>query len=348
MIVNGVDLDGLAHETDTLTFPDPVPGRCVHIDADFLAYQVSYESDTSTKTFDDMQHNAEMATETLRLLAGASHVHLHLTPSTSNKGGRFDHALLKEYQGNRLDKPKPRYLGIMREWLAQKFPGTLHETCEADDGMSSMQYAAVANGRKNFSIIASKDKDLTMVPGLHLDWDKGIIRETDEFGHIEIVIKSGGKKLVGLGQKYFWAQMLMGDGADNISGLPRITGKVANKIRPTKEIEKALDIIASGEVGTPKYLKAKSTLATRPSLAVGPVMAYDLLDAVNSNRVAFEVVKNLYRDYGETIGFTHWKTGEPVHWSKAFTSEAQLLWMRRNKEDPNCVFKWFKEIHEVH
>lgn len=312
MELNGIDLGGLAHEVSTLDIPEPVKGRTCHIDADFLAYQCSAQrSDgTDTKTFEDMKHNAEVTIETIRSLSGSEFVHLHLTPSTSTKGNRPALALIKGYQLNRVGKEHPQYLNIMRIHLAEKYPGTLHQFCEADDGMSSSQYKALSTGNRDLSIIWSKDKDLSMVPGLHLDPDTGAIKETaDDFGSIWIDSSKSSKKCVGLGQKFFWAQMLMGDSADNISGLPaNWRGK---QIAPKK---------------------------------IGPVYAHELLQEVTSNAEAFTLVKKLYRLYGENIGFKHWRDGTPVPWQMAFLSEAQLLWMRKDKTNEKCVVNWFKEI----
>ena len=354
MKVNGIelgDLDGLAHDAETVEYPPQVAGRTVHIDADFLAYQVTAESadGTSDKTYEDMQHNAEVAVETLRGLAAAQHVHLHLTPSTSNKGGRYDLALLKEYQGNREDKPKPRYLGIMREWLAKRYPGTLHQFCEADDGMSSAQYAAIERGEKNLSIIASKDKDLRMVPGLQLNWDTGAIHDTgdDDFGYVELVQRttpSGTTNLLkGYGQKFFWAQMLIGDAADNISGLPAIPGYVMNFIKPIKATIKARAILEDETASDEKRAKAEAVLAERKDGLCGPATAILVLDMLENEGTAFMTIKGLYKRYGESTGFVHYKTGDPVPWGKAFASEGQLLWMRKNPTDVNCVLNYWRQ-----
>lgn len=359
MIVNGIELanlDGLAHDAETLELPPQVPGRTVQIDADFLAYQTTAEKadGTDDRTFDDMKHNAEVAVETLRGLAAAQHVHLHLTPSTSNKGGRYELALLKEYQGNRIDKPKPRYLGIMREWLAKRYPGTLYQFCEADDGMASAQYAAIDRGDRNLSVIASKDKDLRMVPGLHVDWDTGQLRDTgdddgDDFGYVELVERttpSGTtKQLKGFGRKFFWAQMLIGDTADNISGLPAIPGHVMNSIKPTKASNKAC-LVLQDEGATEKQKEnARKVLAERKDGLCGPATAILILDLIGDNEAtAFVTIKNLFKRYGDTTGFVHHKTGDPVPWGKAFASEGQLLWMRKNATDPNCVLNYWRGL----
>lgn len=349
-LLSGIDLDGLAHDVEAIELPPVQKNRVVHIDADFLAYQVSYEKadGTDTKTIDDMKHNAEIAVETLRGLAAAEFVHLHLTPSDSNKGGRFEQALLKEYQANRADKEKPRYLNIIRNWLEERYNGTQHRDCEADDGMSSAQYKAIDAGSRNLSIIASKDKDLSMVPGLHLDWDRGSIHETEtDYGSLWLYEKRSAsgvmtKKVKGYGQKFFWAQMLMGDQADNISGLPKVVGSVLNKVSPTQAIENAYRIIENPISNAAMKAKAQRTIDERKAAACGPVMAMNLLADVNNNKDAFNAVRDLYQKYGETVGFTHWQTGAPVDWTFAFVSEARLLWMRRDRTNPDDVLNWWR------
>lgn len=348
MILNGIDLDGLCEDmTGGVKFPDPVPGRVAHIDADFLAYQVSYERVDEPRTIDEMQHNAETAVHMLRQLAGATQVHLHITPATSDKGGRYKQAIIKEYQGNRIDKPKPRYLHLIRDWMGRAFPATLHMDCEADDGMSSAQYAAIAAGQRNLSIIVSKDKDLNMVPGLHMDWDSGEIEDTGtDFGHIWTKRRNDGTlKVVGLGQKFFWCQLLMGDSADNISGLPKLPAYLLNEVKPTKETTLARTILMSPNANEAQKAKARKILDERKPALCGPVLAYSVVQATTSNRDAYELVRDAYRTLGEgPYTFMHWKTGEVVTWQQAFVSEMQLLWMRRNRKDPMDVIRWLQEV----
>ena len=348
MQVNGIDLAGLAEDAGQIAIPEPVQGRVVHIDADFLAYQVTAQraDGTDVKTFDDMKHNAGIAVQMLKSLAAATAVHLHLTPSSSDKGGRFEQALLKEYQGNREDKVKPQYLNIMREHLSKAYPATMHQLCEADDGMSSSQYAAMAAGQRHLSIIASKDKDLNMVPGLHLDWDTGVITDTaSDFGEIHMrVTPSGAKKLTGYGQKFFWAQMLTGDTADNISGLPKLVGPLLNNVKPTQEITKATGILLTHPAGSVQHNKALDVLRNRKAGQVGPVLAELCLDEYDTNIKCFEYVKTCFRMYGEEFGFQNYRDGTPVTWGAAFASEAKLLWMRREKHNRNDVLNWLREI----
>lgn len=342
-------LEGLAHEG---SYPDIVPGRTVHIDADFVAYHISYEKPDDPKTIDDMQHNAEVIIEHIRRMAAAEHVHMHLTPSTSNKGGRYVFAIQKPYQGNREDKPKPRLLHIMRQWLSDRYPGTLHEHCEADDGMSSSQLAAIQAGQTDLSIIASKDKDLRMVPGWHMVWDTGelvFVDPANPFGWVELHERKSPlgqvtKQLKGYGHKWFWAQMLIGDGADNIQGLPKITGPFMNSIEPTAPVLKAQAILKDKDATEKQRAKAIETLNERKAGLCGPAKAIKLLDLVHDNVQALLLVKALYEDYGKTFGFVHHSTGQPVSWDQVFLSEARMLWMRADRTNPDCVVNFLQEI----
>lgn len=326
MIVNGIDLSDLTPHMPAENFPDTVPGRTVHIDADFLAYMVSYEKTRKDAVtgklvviepikLEDMYHNCSVAVEKIRRMAGAQFAHLHLTPGTSTKGDRPALAIQKEYQANRKDKPKPDKLHIMRDWMARNFPSTMNQFAEADDSMAAAQYAAIKAGASNLSVICSKDKDLMMVAGLHLDWDSGkITRPTNELGHentfgsIWLVEKSS-TKVAGIGTKFFWAQMLMGDTADNIQGLP---------------------LLHSAQLSKPKK--------------VGPVLTNAVLCNVDSDKEAFQLVKGYYEAHGNEVGYTHWLTQESVPWQKVLISEMQMLWMRRDPTDANDVLKWIKEI----
>jgi len=331
LIIAGIDLEGLAHANSSsqLVFPDPWPGRVAHIDADFLAYQASFERKDDPKTFEEMKSNARIMVENLRLLAGAETVHLHLTPGTSDKGKRFDIALLKEYQANRKDKEKPRYLHVIRQWFNSAYPATLHQLCEADDGMASEQYSALARGDRAKSIIVSKDKDLAMVPGLHMDWDNGSIVDVD-FGSIWIDDTKSSKKLRGFGEKFFWAQMLMGDSADNISGLPFLhRSLVAHHCPPT-----ALVTAGSVEAYNRELRKIKDKKC-------GPVMAFAMLEQADTAKMCFDIVTNAFKLAGP---YANWRDGTEITWQQAFLSECKLLWMRKDPHNENCVLDYIRRI----
>lgn len=338
----GLDVNELTgHALETPDYPDTVPGRVLHIDGDFLAYQVSADDE---KSLDSMMHNHDVAVDTLRLLAGAEKAVSHLTASHGDKGRRFEIAIQKEYQGNRKNKAKPKHLHTIKSWMHLKRGAISHEIQEADDGLCQENWKAYTSDDPHSSVLVSKDKDLQMCQGLHLDWDTGELEFVDGYGYVELDRSKSSPKIVGKGPAYFWAQMLTGDGADAIAGLPKLPGSVLNAVKPTKATTEAMRILAqSSPVECPKHKKARETLAKRKPGLCGPVIAHELMKKVKNDKQAFELIKTLYEKYGQDIGFTHWATGDPVEWQKVFVSEAKLLWMRR-VPDENDVLQYFKEI----
>lgn len=309
MIINGIDTSKLVGHEVGVPFPAEVRGRVCQIDGDFLAYQVSTAPDVSLW---DMYSNCESMIEKIRKRAAAETAIVYLTPRGSNKGRRYEVAMLKEYQANRVAKPKPEFLHVIREWMHKELGATLCTDCEADDGMSMAQYTAIKQGKQNLSIIATRDKDLRMVPGLALDWVSHVITDTgkDPFGYIELVQNNSGvKKITGRGSKFFWAQLLMGDAADNISGLPKICD--------------------------PQYLKGKP-------VRCGAVGAFNILQDKKNDLECFTTVLSLFRMACEHEQFVNWRNQEPISAEEGFSSEACLLWMRR-ENNANDFLDWMKE-----
>jgi hypothetical protein len=205
-------------------YPSPVSGRVAHIDADFMCYQVSAETRDEMdgikprRSLDDMKYNAQRGLEHLMRMTGSTSYVAHITPSGSNKGNRDVLALTKGYQANRKDKAKPEHLSTIRTFIGEELPSVVHLDQEADDGMAQANYNATDS---NLSVIVSKDKDLRMAPGLHWDFDDECIVDVDDpFGSIWVDRTKKSAKVLGWGTKFFWAQLLMGDTADNIAGLP--------------------------------------------------------------------------------------------------------------------------------
>ena len=314
-------------------YPPVCPGRVAHIDADFLAYMASAEPmplktkmkdmtpeevvvyvrsfEENRMTLEHVLYKADVMIEDKMRECAASMAVLHLTPTGSTKGGRYDTAIQKEYQAKR-ESEKPRYLNEVREHMANKtgrIQGKSWDNAEADDGMAQAAWAAHREGTSTLVVVATKDKDLNMVPGLHLDWDTGIIEgASDTFGSIQINVKFSKagtkiKKLVGYGTKFFWAQMLMGDPVDNIQGVPFATINGKRK-------------------------------------KVGLVGAYELLEEATTDSECLRIVTEAYKENE----YAHWLTDEPVGWADVFWSEAQMLWMQRTPGEVWDVKNWVKEI----
>lgn len=300
-------------------YPAMVTGRTAHIDADFLAYMASYERKDEDSSLDDILHRTDVMIKDKRLQAGCDRAVLHVTPNTSDKGGRYDVAIQRKYQGQRKSDTKPRYLETVRSYMADMVgthTGANWETAEADDGMAEAAWKEYHAGHAGTIVIVTKDKDLRMCPGLHLDWDTGNLHDCgrDTFGSIEIQSREGKvdpktgkpkitKKPHGWGTKWFWMQLLMGDTADHIRGCPKawINGK---------------------------------------HKACGAIGAYDLLATATDDLECLRTVMQAYK----SNTYTHWETGDVASWQDVFWSEAQMLWMQRTPGDINDVKIWTKEM----
>ena len=184
-----------------------VPGRRVHIDADMLAYQCGGNDDTDVAT---SRRILKSKIDLLKDASGAEGVLLHLTASGSTKGHRAVIAYTKPYQGQRKGH-RPKNWQYLRDYMAEGLAGPVKQWFdrEADDGFGFI--SAHCHG----DVIATRDKDMRMLPGLHLNWDtyELVKVEPDQFA-----LEAGGKLY---GHKWFWTQMLWGDAADNIPGLPK-------------------------------------------------------------------------------------------------------------------------------
>lgn len=305
----GVDLDNLESQLGTPQVP-VVKGRVAHIDADFMAYIVSADTraeQDGLKAMRNLPHKFGQIKEFaayLTRLVGAEKSVLHVTPHGSNKGNRPDQAVQAEYQANRKGKAAPEHLIPIRSFIIDECQGVPHMDQEADDGLVQAMYADPIN-----SVIVSDDKDLLMAPGLHYvpnskEWhDVG----WDDFGKLWIDDSGSQKKVRGYGPLFFFFQLLMGDSADNIKGLPLAAGK-------TKAVK------------------------------VGQMKALELISGVDNVKDAFSHVRTLFntaQDEHEHV-FKHWKTGEVVTPNQALMGDMQTLWMRRSR-NPKDVIQFLKE-----
>jgi len=137
-ILFGVPLTELPEQT-AVQYRITIPNRVLQIDGDFICYYATCHEDEPWET---MKRSAFSQIEHLRKLAGAEVANVHLTAKNSNKGGRYGQAILKEYQGTRQGKPKPKMLEQMRLELAghkgNLFNAFYWSDREADDGMTTM------------------------------------------------------------------------------------------------------------------------------------------------------------------------------------------------------------------
>jgi hypothetical protein len=249
--------------------PVMVPGLTLHVDGDYLAYFASGNDET---TQGQARTNAVNLLEAARVAAGAEHIVVHNTAKGCNKGERYLIATVKPYQANRKSGVKPRNHSFLQDWLME-YEGAGFKvknwlTREADDGMAACLHHAIGTPQ-GYAAIFTADKDLRMIPGLHVIWKHvNGFRETVRVspGCFERIGPAG--KMYGT--KFFWLQMLMGDTADNCPGL-------------------------EGHV----VLNAKKEEYFKP---MGEKTAEAYLKDCKTNDDAYEVVSALYRKYYDRKG----------------------------------------------
>jgi DNA polymerase-1 len=288
-----------------------VSGRILQYDADFGAYECGCWLDESV---DSNIRALKKHIEIKRKLAGAQFVNNHIT--LGMKGGREQIATVKPYQAQRSGQNvevKER-VAILRNFLVsyqtENVTPVVNLLQEADDSMTQHQHKMLHSGienAKNLSVIMSGDKDLNMAMGLHCDQKTGKMVRANGYGTVSYQdVGNLQPKLVGYGTGWFWHQLLMGDTADNIAGLPKISGKLANRYLPTKTYN-------------PK----------RKALQCGEAKAVAILKGVRTDREAAKRCLEAYQ-------------GHYTNAVEMLVEQAFLLWMRRTGK-PSDVINFLQE-----
>lgn len=240
--------------------------------------------------------------ETLRKMSGAKTVRLYLT--LGEKSGRDLIATVKPYQENRGEANERRLLAreVRTALVHTKVTSNHIEVVpcyffEADDVMSR-DHVAFNEHDQYRSCICSGDKDLKINHGLHMNSEGEITRVPTTFGFTGYKEVGNVKpKLIGYGTSYFWHQMIMGDTADNIPGLPELAPATADYFMPLKS-------------GKPR----------KKNIKCGEAKAVIMLKNVKTDKLAAGVVYDAYtRLYGAEA-------------TARFMEQAYLLWMQQTPD----------------
>lgn len=223
----------------------PIPGRVLLVDGDALCYTCAGNDDTEPG-----QARINVI-ERLRKAAAscrAESVRVLVTARGSHKGHRYAIAKVKPYQGQRDGGRRPKnweYLRRLVEAGLNEYPTEVTAVAEADDLFSKYSYEL---GPENV-VIHTQDKDMRMVPGWHLTWDDmGLVYVAPGTWELRFGDKT-------YGRKWFWLQMLHGDAADNIPGLPEFAdGSVYPKTYKDKAKRGELKYMLCGEATANKLL----------------------------------------------------------------------------------------------
>lgn len=308
-----------------------VPGLVMHLDGDMVCYSCAGNDDTSPG---EARMNALSLIEKLRSRSGAETVVVHMTAPGSHKGERYLIATVKPYQGQRTNSRRPKNHGYLQDWLmafeGPQFRVKTWKTREADDGIAACAYHAITAPGVGYIVIATADKDMRMLPGLHIDWKSHkLVRVMP--GDFEVYGEPNDKNERKLyGTKWFWMQMLMGDTADNIPGLPKYRAK-----------------------------DARDKDCLKP---MGEKTAEKFLERCRNNAAAFAEVYGLYQEYYAFPNFPQDIDTEEYEQQIAkqykladsmFCEQAALLWMRTDTtatisnfathKGPGCISEGFPD-----
>lgn len=365
----------LVEEVQNL-LPDMVFGREMHIDGDSAAYKCSGKDGTPLTT---CKKRFSQFIEDKRLAAGAEFVNLCFTGGDGSKGGRYTTAVTKPYQETRVGTQRPENLPELRAWALNEYAGkamditdflesegynyftgnirVLETSEEADDTMTQLHQIFKDKGLHDLSVICAEDKDLFMNDGLFLDWSTHELRDCPTpYGHIEhYQTPSGTNKIIGAGKAFFFAQLLTGDTADNIPGLPYFTSALAATCFPSSELREQKrryteQTMPSGKALTPTQSEAvkekiSKLVASTKSKSCGPVAVLEYLEECRTEREAFDKVLRAYCAYygkDEEVYNPHTEQTEIWQPLDFMIEQGRLLWMRRYFGED--VTDYFKEI----
>lgn len=227
----------------------PVAHRVLLVDGDGLAYYCAGNDDTGAG---EARAKLIEKVRSAQRVCGAERVIILLTGSGSPKGHRYAVARVKPYQGQRVNSRRPKNWQALRELMEGKdlpFDVETTYTAEADDLFAERAYKEPHN-----TVIYTQDKDMRMLPGMHLDWVSHRIHTvawmpgTHHSDPWKALSSESNDKQYG--PKWFWLQMLHGDTADYIPGLPKYVPTGTDKLKPVGEVTAGKLLVGATEYAT--------------------------------------------------------------------------------------------------
>lgn len=171
-------------------------------DGDIIAYRIAAGcAEENGATCMDV---IDATLNTIMLETGATKMRIYLSGADNF---RYGVAKTKPYKGNRDRSKTPDFLLMCRAYLIKEYKAFVVNGYEADDAIAS-------DMMQNGAIHCGQDKDLFQIPGKHYNYvKKKMISVTDK----EAIL-------------FLCRQILTGDSADNIPGLPGVGEKTAAKV----------------------------------------------------------------------------------------------------------------------
>lgn len=205
---------------------------------DQRCFEVS-KGDRKLEPVENALHNVRTLVDKAleNLAADKSSMTMYLSGPTNFREGI---ATLRPYKGNRDPDHKPVHGPAIKEFMEKNYDVVYSEDEEADDVVGYSHYRMFCQDPHS-SIIATVDKDLDMIPGMHYNFVKDESYYVDEERAI----------------RWFYMQLLMGDSTDNIPGIPRVGPAKAAKMLADAETEWELYSVAKAA-----YMEAYADVGT--------------------------------------------------------------------------------------
>lgn len=182
------------------------------IDADLVAFRCAATAENDPEAIALARTNEFME----KLLEETQATHYETFLSGKNN---FRYTIFPEYKANRIGKYRPRWEKECKDFLREEWNGYSEETLEADDLLAIRQTEL-----GDESIIASIDKDLKQVPGWHYHWEQ--TRLGNVISEAKLFYVNEHEALL-----HFYTQLIVGDTADGIKGVPGLGKKAAEVLQ---------------------------------------------------------------------------------------------------------------------
>ena len=187
----------------------------VYVDADLLLHRAAWANSDNVEwepgvvSIDEDLDAAQVQFD-LNLTEVLSGVEYACYALAFSSGLNFRKRLNPSYKANRDRTKRPGIMTALKDWAMNEYPSLMMKGLEADDilGISGTQHKDI--------VMASFDKDMLTVPGLHYNWRK------PELGVFRVGEREADLK--------FLEQCITGDSTDGYYGIKGLGPKKAQKI----------------------------------------------------------------------------------------------------------------------
>lgn len=187
------------------------PTKVALVDADSLVFYCSLSSTESPVPLEEAMGALDQRIDDILSTCNSTHYMLFTSPDRKSVF-RSEVAAIRGYKENRKKLRFPPVFAGLKSYLRHK-PSYQGDNFEADDAIGLFQN--YFGSLEVETIVCSPDKDvLRQLSGTHYNYGKGeLVTTTPESA-----------------ERFIFKQVLMGDSADNVQGIPKIGDKKSDKM----------------------------------------------------------------------------------------------------------------------